>query len=578
MNNIYSNIKNFKTNLIFKKYFKIIFMWFMIPCIICAVCLYCFFIHNSKKEKKQQLMDFSNSASVKVDNTLENVNEFYNGLISNTDIISYFMQAEYEPDNRPLYNSVSDILQYSTLFDQQIIDVSLYNYNTRYVFSNESGGFIDYLPTKQWYRTLENTNSNVVHESINYNNKNILSFCFNVTLYQKNAGLVVIDIDKNAFMNYCISPSYNSPSVDTLFYIPDSNRIIFHNEEFEINREIIPELIKSQTKGNSNSAYTDSKNKHYFLTSMNNWNLHMITICDYAAYSEVNKIVFPYISLITVLLIILAFVLSFFSSSILYNEIIKFVRHLERIVLGEKFETPYSEFKLVTNNIFMLRNKNLDLENSIAEHIEKLNKLQCLALQLQINPHFLFNTLNLINSYIIINGGGDNETLLISNLSDILYYTLTTTDYFVPLSSEIEYCQKYIEIESIKYKHSFDVMWDIPDELKNEQIIKMSIQPIIENAVKHGIRNLLNKRGIITIRAYKNSNTLITEISNNGAPIPQDKLNELRTLMTSDLLPENNHIGLLNVNQRCKLIYGEDYKIQIDSDDDLTKFTLTFPI
>ena len=105
----------------------------------------------------------------------------------------------------------------------------------------------------------------------------------------------------------------------------------------------------------------------------------------------------------------------------------------------------------------------------------------------------------------------------------------------------------------------------------------MSLQPIIENAVKHGIRNIVAKRGRITIHAYKTDNTIVVEISNNGAPIPSHKLNELNTLMSGDAMPENNHIGLLNVNQRCKLIYGESYVIGISSDADETKITLKFP-
>ena len=184
MSNIYQNIKNFKTNLMFKKYFKVIFMWFMIPCILCAVILYCFFAYNSKKETKAHLLEFSNTTSVKADSTLENINEFYKGLISNTAVVSYFLQNEYEPASKTLYDSVSAVLDYSTLFDQQIIDVSLYNYSTGYIFSNEIGGFIDNLPIKEWYDELKKENYNTVRESINYNNKNIISFClFRFFLY-----------------------------------------------------------------------------------------------------------------------------------------------------------------------------------------------------------------------------------------------------------------------------------------------------------------------------------------------------------------------------------------------------------
>ena len=105
----------------------------------------------------------------------------------------------------------------------------------------------------------------------------------------------------------------------------------------------------------------------------------------------------------------------------------------------------------------------------------------------------------------------------------------------------------------------------------------MCIQPILENALKHGILALKDKRGKITIQAYNTEHNLVIKITNNGVPLKRNELYKLRELMNSEVIPETEHIGLLNINQRISIDYGNNYTIKISSNNEKTSFYLKFP-
>lgn len=272
-------------------------------------------------------------------------------------------------------------------------------------------------------------------------------------------------------------------------------------------------------------------------------------------------------------------ILSMYSSFKMYAEILQFTQEFENLIVGYTTDYKLPVFKDLSTKIISLKSSNKELELKLFNQIDTAKKLQAMALQIQFNPHFLYNTLNSINTHILsITKKDCDATIIISNLAEILHHSLNTKEFFTTLEDEIYYCKKYVEIELIKYKHTFDVIWDVPKHFYNQQIVKMCIQPIIENALKHGILSLKDKSGSITIQAYSTEHNLVIKVTNNGVPIPKKELYELRELMKSETLPETQHIGLLNINQRIKLAYGNDYTIKISSNSKKTSFYLNFPI
>ena len=163
----------------------------------------------------------------------------------------------------------------------------------------------------------------------------------------------------------------------------------------------------------------------------------------------------------------------------------------------------------------------------------------------------------------------DKTPLLIKQLTNVWESSVKATHLF--LSDN--------EIENIKHANSIDFIFDIDDNIYEYYTLKMILQPIIENAITHGVKLLRNENGIITISAKTENSNIVFAVTNNGPTIPPQRLIEIQqSLICVDDIPENNHIGLRNVNQRIKLIFGNDYGCSITSADNVTTVKIIIPI
>ena len=237
------------------------------------------------------------------------------------------------------------------------------------------------------------------------------------------------------------------------------------------------------------------------------------------------------------------------------------------------------EISFIINNIQNNIRENNVLEQSLSEKIIELKKAQLMSIQLQLTPHFLFNTLNHISiTMMAITKGNNKASDMISLLSDILSYVLNTETIFTSVSSEIEQTKKYIEIESIKHNNSFTVNWEYDDNISECMIPKLILQPIIENAITHGVNGLNGKRrGEISISIYPIGDNIIFKIADNGIGIEKQTLDNIHKILKKHIVLENKHIGLSNVNQKIYLLFGDGYGINISSNPEGTTVFIKIP-
>lgn len=193
------------------------------------------------------------------------------------------------------------------------------------------------------------------------------------------------------------------------------------------------------------------------------------------------------------------------------------------------------------------------MEVSRVEGIKEMaNKAELKALQTSINPHFLFNALNAIISFIRIDP--DKARELIVNLSGYMRYNLELTDEFIDIRRELQQVQHYVEIEKARFGSRLDVQYEI-DEVE-VRIPSLIIQPLVENAIVHGI--LKEKgTGTVVISVKDQGDTVRVGITDTGAGISEEIIEKVY----NGSMPENK-IGLYNVHQRVKLIYGKGLTIQ----------------
>ncbi len=184
---------------------------------------------------------------------------------------------------------------------------------------------------------------------------------------------------------------------------------------------------------------------------------------------------------------------------------------------------------------------------------EQLAKAQLSALRQQIEPHFLFNTLNTIAG-LVREGRNDGAVDMIAGLSELLRRTLKTSDrQEVELGEELEIVEKYLEIEKARLAERLQVYVDVPEELKGARVPSLILQPIVENAVKHGIAKRV-QGGAIGITATRRNGTLTLSVSNDGPGFPAEWEKTRRG------------IGLENVRERLASLYGSAGELKVEAE------------
>jgi len=185
---------------------------------------------------------------------------------------------------------------------------------------------------------------------------------------------------------------------------------------------------------------------------------------------------------------------------------------------------------------------------------EELSKAQLNALRQQIEPHFLFNALNAVAG-LIREGRNDAAVNMIAGLSDLLRRVVNDAQrQEVPLGEELEFLQKYLDIQKARFAERLELRVEIPRELCKAQVPSLILQPIVENAVKHGIANRA-KGGAIEISALRSDGMLTLSVYNDGPPLPAESESS------------NGGIGLRNVRTRLGSLYGNAFELKMGNEE-----------
>lgn len=209
-----------------------------------------------------------------------------------------------------------------------------------------------------------------------------------------------------------------------------------------------------------------------------------------------------------------------------------------------------------------------DLTEELIINEKKKQKAEVQILQDQLSPHFLYNTLNSIRWMAIIQKQ-DNIKKMVDSLNNLLSYSLRSLGEPVSLKEELGILEDYVSIQQIRYQN-FNFETDVPDELQDVKVLKFLHQPLIENALIHGIAQM-DGIGRITLKAYEDKSQLIVQVSDNGVGIPAQKLRSIQQKLDrekDDRIGNGEHIGISNIHERIQLHYGRQYGVKIIANRD----------
>lgn len=415
------------------------------------------------------------------------------------------------------------------------------------------------------------------------------------SFYGDYLGNLLISIDPSKFATSLPRDTYEET---TYFIIGDNNGNIYpFNCSEALASHIITTTISSDVfkKSTLTNDFIESENKDFlvYTSFIPELNYYIISAIDKNALSLQLKDILFLTSLIIGCIIIfiwlsIKLLLSNFLNPI--NNLYKFIKNIgegnmknlkqpislegstEIVTLSNEFNLMISEITSLNKQLFTTTTRMYELE------LQK-NKAELLHLRSQINPHFLYNTLESIRGLALENNCPQIAQIALG-MGKIFHYSIKGANKTL-LYEEVSVIKSYIDIQLIRFNSKFDVIYNIMLPTENLTVPKMILQPLIENAIFHGLEPKLES-GILYLGSLFLDNGLQIIVQDDGIGIPKNTLEHLKESLA---LPSNlissptSHIGLLNVHNRIRLEYGDDYGLSIESTQGIgTKITILLPI
>ena len=564
---IWFNIRHFKFNSIFLRTFLFITALTVIPFIVLSIMFYSNTLKNIREEiTLENSYMFDNSVNI-IDRTLMEVDTLSNSLASNESTQLYTINNA----STDSFETISRLAKTLPIIYRYIDSIYIYSEPTDTVIMDNNSIPLSDLGDTDWinaYHAVTSPKGTIIPRSKNNVYPQLITIIKPIYVADEKKGAIIININAQSIYNSMLYQQYKDGRL--FFLVNADNKIIISSELSYFNT--YPDDIGLNTltiESNPKNSIYEINDKNYIVLSSES------TISDYkyiSAYplelyehklSTMKLQIIGILLLLMIIIFILAYVASVRSYSPL-NEIISFLDNSQPPADNIE-EEDKNELMYIINSIQTHINDKTKMAEILEERMKLLRKSQYDMLQTQINPHFLYNTLETINwmAYNMSNSENPVSKSLI-NLASFFRNTLTS-GYFVSIENEIKYTKEYVNILALRYGDLFDIEWDIDESILSYTIIKICLQPIIENAVYHGIKQK-NDKGLIKIKGLCDDNNIILIVSDDGVGIEKDALDELnKTLSETSFTNEKSHIGLSNVNQRIKIIFGDSYGIHVES-------------
>ena len=348
--------------------------------------------------------------------------------------------------------------------------------------------------------------------------------------------------------------SFNVVLTDKYGNIIVTTNEIFRGEFGKVEKNL--KISKGYSVVNKEKYYINKKEIYY-----SNLILYTISNVGYVVDNFIDKMVYMmmFFFAISIAMYYVAKIIAEKKTKV----IVDIVKAIENVKTGD-LETRLTvdtndEFEIIANsyNDMLINIKKLiEINKEEAKHSAILEIKQ---LESQFNPHFLFNTLEMLRYTIKTDTSMANKIII--NISSLLRFSIENKSSEVTLGRDLIYTKNYLDIQKYRFGENFDYEIRIDEELKNYYVPKLIIQPIIENAIKHGYIQI--EKMVIYIKAKVINDKLAITVYNNGKGIEKEILIEIKERLKMESSEIKNHIGLYNIFRRIQLMYGKKYGLRI---------------
>ena len=393
------------------------------------------------------------------------------------------------------------------------------------------------------------------------------------------AGVFFIDLNYSAISELC--DQNNIGNRGYAFILDAEGNIVYHPQQQQLYNELQTENISLILEANSDTVLTGKgKNERLYTLSRSvktGWTTVDCVNVD-ELLKESNKAQSIYV-LIAAALVIVALFLTRFIAGTITSSIQRLRDSMARVQEGDfdipdVVETSENEIGSLTRSFNVMTRRIRELMDQNVRDQEAKRKSELKALQSQINPHFLYNTLD---SIIWMAEGKKNEevVLMTASLARLLRQSISNEDEVVPIAQEVEYARGYLTIQKMRYKDKMEFQIDVDPAILHINLIKLVLQPVIENAIYHGLKYKESK-GLLIVKGFMKNGNAVLQVIDNGVGMDEETLAHIYDRHKVNY--QSNGVGVYNVQKRLQLYYGSAYGITYESKVGVgTTATITIP-
>lgn len=512
---------------------------------------------------------------------------------------SYYLNEQTQPSivgsEKREFNTIIDLIFRTnldipgiTIYTQHGGMLSYSNPYSTYYFLSGSTSLYSELLTK----TQNKTESLLLSRKYEGENENLLSAKFFQTEDGKNNSSIIV-IEKNWGSMKQYFKDLGLLNMGSIVLISEEGNVLFSLRTDTANTG----LENSIRNGDVNQMFTDlsgvfqavqnDQEKYVFYNKSVYSGCNLLYITDSESMSGYKSTTIMFIIITSIVLFAVNSLVVFLFIKNIYKPIINAESTLKEIVSGNtnlkihdvkmnnELYPLYTDLHSLTENL-----KNLINSEYAAKIMKKQAEID--SLQNQINPHFLYNTLDSIRGQAI-SEGSENIEKMVKALSDLFRYSISNIKSMVTLEEELKNIDNYLNIQQFRFNNRFKILKEIDSETLKIEVPKLIIQPLVENAIKHGLETKIGK-GTIVIRSRITKDKMVINVEDDGEGIDIENLQVINQYLANGVNPNEVKnirigVGLININERIKMIYNSNSGLKIYSMKGIgTNAELSIPI
>lgn len=537
-------------------------------------------VEKNSREYTYQLIEQVNRNIESYITNMENISLM---TLYNNDVHEYLSRGSLNEEEKRSYTDKITKLFNSILTSRKdISSIMIFGYNGRNVISNNRNitklnPYID--PKEQtWYKKAQEAGGSAVISSSHV--QNILKddyYRWVVSLSKElvsadgkeKMGILLVDLNYSIINDMCSKIKLGKRGY--VFIIDNEGNIVYHPQQqliySNVKKEMIDEVLKSKSSYFVTNEGSDSRIYNIKQSVQTGWKIVGVAYLNELVTNK-NDIRNSYI-LWGLFCLAIAVVLSILLS-LRISRPVKMLEASMRQVEKGNFDIKVdiegsNEIGELSRafNIMIAKIKELMTQNIMEQELKRKSELK--ALQAQINPHFLYNTLD---SIVWMAEGRKSEevVMMASALAKLFRLSISKGEEIITIYNEIEHIRSYLTIQKIRYRDKLDFEIDVDESILQCKTLKIILQPLVENSIYHGIKNKVGT-GIIKICARRVEDKVLLKVIDNGIGMTPEKA--VQILESPSESSKGSGVGVKNVNERIRLYFGDEYGINFESEPDV---------